>query len=233
MARIPEDLTIVRYTANRLSNYFFNNTNEQLIKAAQNQPIITVSQQPIEVENNIVVDLPYHHLSIYKQALIGAKAAQTRFIALAEDDVLYSPEHFHYRPNYGKFAYNMNTWNLTTWGQPMFTQKLGGRKNLGNLICSTELFIHAMEERFLRWTNDDDIDLRIWAEPSKYERQLDVSVQESEVFYTNPPNIMFSHETALSFSNLGMRKRLGEIRAIEIPYWGPARVIRNLYEKND
>lgn len=223
------DLTIIRYTANKLSNYFFNNTNEQLLKAAQNQPIITVSQEPMNVENNIVVDLPHHHLSIYKQALIGAKAAQTTFIALAEDDVLYSAEHFKYRPNYNKFAYNMNAWNVATWGEPLFTQKLGGRKNLGNLICSKELFIHAMEERFLRWPNDDEVNLSLWAEPSKYEAQLDVSVRESEVFYTNPPNIMFSHETALSFSNLGTRKRLGEIRALEIPFWGKAGNIRSLY----
>ncbi len=225
------DITIILYTCNEVPLAFASNTYNQLLKAAQGAPIVVVSQKPMPVdEQNIVVDLPRHHLSIYRQALIGAKAADTKYIALCEDDILYSPEHFKYRPkNMLKFAYNMNFWNIATWGEPVFTQKLGGRRNLGNLICDRDLFIHAMEERFLRWPEGSKVNLSNWAEPSKYERHLDVSIREWEPFATNPPNIMFSHETALSFGNLGTRKRLGEIRASEIPYWGSATKVRSLY----
>jgi hypothetical protein len=225
------DLTIVYYTCNEVPLAFASKVYQQLLKAAQGSPIIVVSHKPMPVDaQNIVVDLPRHHLSIYRQALIGARAADTRYIALAEDDILYSPEHFKYRPQTGKFAYNMNYWNIATWSEPMFTQKSGGRRNLGNLICERDLFIRAMEERFLRWRDDSKIDLSVWAEPSKYELQLDVSIQKYEVFYTNPPNIMFSHQTALSFGGLGTRKRLGEIRATEVPYWDTAKQIREMYK---
>ncbi len=225
------DLTVIYYTANAIPSTFALLMRQDLQGKCGATPVICVSQKPSQdySENNIVVDLPRHHLSIYRQALIGAKAASTKYIALCEDDILYSPEHFKHRPQPGKFAYNMNYWNITTWGDPMFTQKSGGRRNLGNLICERELFIRAMEERFLRWPDDSKINLGLWAEPGKYERQLDVSIQETEAFYTNPPNIMFSHQTALSFEGLGIRKRLGEIRALEIPYWGSAEEVRSLY----
>jgi len=225
------DLTLVYYTCNEVNEKLGRSAFGELQVAASGIPMIVVSHRPMTVtENNIVVDLPRHHLSIYRQALIGAKAATTKYIALCEDDVLYSPEHFKHRPQPGKFAYNMNYWNITTWGEPMFTQKLGGRRNLGNLICERKLFIKAMEERFAKWPDDSKIDLGIWAEPSKYERQLGVTIREPEAFCTNPPNIMFSHQTSLSFEGLGTRKRLGEIRALELPYWGTARTIRGLYE---
>jgi hypothetical protein len=107
---------------------------------------------------------------------------------------------------------------VATWN-PVYSQKLGGRRNLSQLICERELFIEAMEERFSKWS-DDDVNIACWAEPSKYEKNLGVTIREWEAFATNPPNIVFSHETALSFAGLGKRKRLGEIRALTIPYWG-------------
>lgn len=231
MARVHDnDLTIVYYSANVIPANFATRVWVQLEKAAQDQPIISVTQvaMPI-IEPNIVVDYPRHHLSIYRQALDGARAAKTEYIALAEDDVLYSPEHFKYRPKDKKFAYNLGYWNITTWGEPLFTHKGGSRINLGNLVCEREAFIESMEERFAKYP-DGKVNLGLWAEPGKYERQLGVAVQEFETFYTNPPNIMFSHETSLSFGGLGTRKRLGELRANNIPYWGEAKEIRSFYE---
>lgn len=222
------DLTIVYYTANVIPEGFARKTQFQLLKAAGSTPIISVSHKPINFGNNIVADLPRHHLSIYRQALIGAKAATTKYVTLCEDDVLYSPEHFKHRPRPGKFAYNLAYWNIYTWSNPpIFSWK--GRRNLGQLTCERDLFIRAIEERFLRWPDDSKVDLGIWAEPGKYERQLDVSVRETEEFWTSPPNIVFSHETALSYQNLGRRKRLGELRATELPDWGRAEEVRSLY----
>lgn len=222
------DLTVVYYTANVIPDAFADAVRTQILKSADGLPVVSVSHKPLDFGDNIVVSLPRHHLSIYRQALIGAKQATTKYIALAEDDVLYSPEHFKHRSSPGKFAYNLGHWGVYTWEDPVFSWK--GRRNMCHLICERELFIRAMEERFLRWPDDSKVDLSLWAEPGKYERQLDVSVQESEIFWTNPPNIVFSHETALSFGNLGKRKRLGELRATEIPYWGKASDIRSLYQ---
>jgi hypothetical protein len=232
------DLTVVYYTANKLPTSFASHTINQLYEAMGDLHIIWVSQESFESFGSVELGKTKFihfkgvpaHLNIYRQALIGAKAADTKYIALCEDDVLYSPEHFKHRPQPGKFAYNMNYWNIATWGEPVFTQKLGGRRNLGNLICERDLFIEAMEERFARWPDESKVSLANWAEPSKYERNLGVTVREFEAFCTNPPNVMFSHQTALSFGGLGSRKRLGEIRAVEVPYWGKAETIKELYQ---
>lgn len=222
------DLTIVYYTANVAPKRFSETIREQIMDAASGVPIVSVSHKPINFGQNIIVDLPRHHLSIYRQAIIGARMATTKYIALCEDDILYSSEHFKHRPQVGRFAYNLGYWGIYTWSDPpIFSWK--GRRNLSQLICERELFIRAMEERFLRWPDDSKINLGIWAEPGKYERQLDVSIQETEEFWTNPPNIMFSHETALAYENLGTRKRVGELRATEIPSWGRAEDIRSIY----
>src|SRR3990167_1123852 len=91
------DLTCVYYTCNRIPERFANSVRTNLAEAARDIPIISVSHKPLQFGENIVVDLPVHHLSIYRQALIGAKAATTKYAAFCEDDVLYSPEHFQHR----------------------------------------------------------------------------------------------------------------------------------------
>jgi len=224
------DLSVVYYTANRIHPLFAGKVRRNILKSAPKTPIISVSQQPINFGKNIVVeDFEPSHLNIYRQALIGAKEATTRYIACCEDDVLYTFDHFKHRPSEGKFGYNLSVWNMFTWGDPVFHRKDGGRRNMYSLICERDLFIEAMEERFDRWPDDSKINLGLWAEPSKYERQLQVTVREWEPFYSNPPIIAFSHQTALSFNNLGTRKKMGQITALEVPFWGDAKSIRSIY----
>src|SRR5574337_272588 len=111
-----KDLTIIYYTSNWLDThnpYFLANTKKQLLKAIGDLPLISVSQKPIALGKNICVgDIGRSHLNIYRQILIGAKAAKTKYVALAEDDILYSWEHFHeHLPEKGKFAYDINKWS--------------------------------------------------------------------------------------------------------------------------
>lgn len=227
------DLTIVFYTANVISDHFAKKVQNNLLTAINGLPVISVSKKPMSfgynTKNICVGDTPRTHFNIYRQALIGAKAATTKYIALCEDDVLYSPEHFKYRPTEGKFAYDLGCWSVFTWGEPMFTHKGTVRRNLNTLICERELFIEAMEERFAKYPNDE-ANKNIWAEPGKYERQLGVTVRETEEFYSNPPNIVFSHQSALSYETLGQKKRLGEFRAYDLPYWGHISEVMELYK---
>lgn len=220
-------LTAIYITANVISDHFAQGTRKYLRDALGDIPLISVSHKPIDFGQNIVVDLPRHQSSIYRQVLMGAKAATTKYVAVCEDDVLYSPEHFKHIPKPGHWAYNMNPWNLFTWGEPMFTQKPGGRRNLNGLICERELLIEHLEERFRLWPGE--ININIFGEPGKYDNQLGTTPYPSEYFFTNPPNIVFSHETNLQFRGLGKRKRVGEIRANTIPYWGKAQELRRIF----
>lgn len=231
MAEILNDLSIVFYTSNVIPDKFADYVRTQLVKAAGEIPIVSVSKQPMSFGLNVCVgDTPRNQYNIYKQALAGAKVANTPYIAMCEDDVLYSPEHFKFRPKPQHWGYNMNPWSIFTWGEPMFSYKApGGRRNLNSLICERQLFIDHLEERFSKWT-EETYDINIFGEPGKYDNQLGTMPYPSQDFYTNPPNIVFSHQTNLQFAGLGTRKGMGQIRAYSIPYWGDSDYVRSIYE---
>ncbi len=224
-----KNLTIIYYTANKISNYFFENTKKQLLKAINGLPIISVSQKPINLGKNICVgNIGQSIVNIYKQALIGAKKAKTKYIAMAEDDVLYSSEHFNYIPKKDIFAYDKNIWGIYTWVQPpIFSYK--GRKNLSMLICERDLFIKAMEERFVKYPNEEKIPLELFGEPGKYERQMGVTVNKWEFYEAKKSSIIFSHSEAVGYKYLGKRKKLGDKRTDRLPFWGEAKNVLKLY----
>lgn len=225
------DATGIYITCNVISDYFMKNTQKQLLEASAGLPIISVSHKPMNFGQNIVVDLPRSQASIYKQVLIGAKEATTKYVFVLEDDCLYSPAHFELRPKQGYWGYNMGSWSLFTWSEPMFSYKApGGRRNLNGLICERQLLIDHLEERFRLHPDDSKVDINIFGEPGKYDSQLGTTPYPSEYFYINPPNIVFSHQANLQFKGLGTRKGLGQIRATSVPYWGEAKSIRAMYE---
>lgn len=227
-----QDLTVIYTTANEISEYFAQNMRQKLLEAIGNTPLISVTKGVLkDFGKNIAFYSPRSHVNIYREVLSGVKQADTKYIAIAEDDTLYSKEHFQKRPSRpGVFAYNIACWSLYTWSKPPIFSYTG-RRNHNVLICEKDLYIEAMEERFAKYPDDSKINNAIWAEPGKYESQLGVTVRESETFYTDPAVIMFSHPDGLSHHTLGTKKRLAPIRAIEIPYWGRADKVIKFYEK--
>ncbi len=223
------DITIIYYTANAISDYFYQNTKKYLLEAAGDIPIISVSQKPIDLGKNICVgDIGWSDYNIYRQAMIGAKEAKTKYIAMAEDDTLYSADHFTFRPSEGKFAYNMNKWSIFTWSRPqIFSNR--GRMTFNAMIGNRELFIEAIEERFRKYPKDELIPYKFWGEPGRYEKYLGVTVRETEQFRSQIPIIMFSHPESLNYRKQGTRKKLGQDKAYILPGWGEAKDIAKLY----
>ncbi len=229
------DLTILYVTSNTISDTFGTNLRRYLLSASSKQVagIISVSKKPLDFGTNFVMRGNRSHIGIYRDALFGAKQIRTKYMAFCEDDVLYSPVHFKYRPKKRAFAYNSNCWSLYTWIRPALFSYKGVRRNNCTLICETALYIETMEERFAFYkdTPVDQIPLRHWAEPGRYEGNIGLTIRETELFNPQPPNIMFSHPEGLSMNNLGYRKAMGDVRAEKIPYWGEAEDILKLYEK--
>lgn len=224
-----KDLTVVYYTANHLKTNFFEKTKSCLLEAVDDYPLITVSHKPLDFGQNIVVtNLDRSYLSLYKQILIGIQAANTEFVALAEDDVLYHKDHFsRYRPSKGVFGYNLNKWSIYTWSKtPIFSHK-HRRTNL-SLICHREDLIEALKERLL--VVEENLELLPYlAEPSRYESQLKITHRVAEKFFSKTPIVVFSHPEAIHYDMVGERKALGELQAYEIPYWGKAEDVIKYY----
>ena len=225
------DLTIIYYTANRAPEKFAENVRKQIEKAARGIQIISVSQEPIDFGTNICMgNIGQNTYNVYRQLLIGAKAAKTRFIATAEDDTLYSYEHYHSRlPNHFTFLYNMNRWSFYTWSKPpVFTYK-EGRALLSQLICRREDLIASLEERFDRYKSEKEIPVQWFGEPGRYERSMGIRIWALERFHTDKPNIIIPHPSTLSYNQYGTRKRYGKEIVSELPGWGTAEEVMSLY----
>ena len=71
--------------------------------------------------------------------------------------------------------------------------------------------------------------IKYWGDPGRYEGILGVTVRKSIEFYSQVPSIVFSHPEAFGYLNLGKKKRVGDIRIIELEDWGRAEDVLKLY----
>ena len=141
--------TIIYYTDNTLDPVFEKRVQDELVKAAEGKRIISVSQKEMAFGDNICVgEMGRSHHSLYHQALTGAKAADTKYIALAEHDCMYTAEHFNWVPPTDDiFYYNVHhyfiQWNNKAEGQYSYFR----RKPLSQLICARDIFLEAIKEK--------------------------------------------------------------------------------------
>jgi len=223
--------------------YFLENTKKYLLKAIGDLPMVIVSQKPTmfgdNTINECIGDIGRSHLNIYKQMLIGAKIATTEYVALAEDDILYSYEHFHneYIGKYpDKFLYDMNKVSMFSWIKPPLFSFRHDRMVVNQLIAPRKLFIEALEERFKRVeellkTQPLEKIIKYWGDLGRYERLLGVTVRPTKTFMCKMPSIVFSHVDAYGYLSQGKKKRLGDLRITSLQGWGDAETIYRLYEK--
>lgn len=253
------DLSVIYYTSNYLekkNKFFADNCREQLIKAIGGLPLIIVSQEPTmfgsNTENVCVGDIGRSHLNIYRQILAGAKAAKTKFVAMAEDDILYSKEHFQpYRfidnMNESTYYYDMAKLSIFTWYRPPIFSFRTKRRVVNQLIAPRKMLIDNLEERFARWPSfceeqakrllpkkvDPDHFLKYWGDPGRYEDLLGITIRKTYEYYSWVPSIVFSHEFAFGYeTNQGSRKKHGDIRIVESADWGRAdKMLDVFYER--
>src|SRR3990167_10477879 len=114
MQKDTSDLTIIYLTASEHPTHWEQFHFLKLLDAVGEYPLIISSIK----EMNWLVDFPpfnvqfiyqtepRSHRNMYRQLLKACKLATTPYIAVAESDTLYSPEHFNfYRPPLDAVAY--------------------------------------------------------------------------------------------------------------------------------
>lgn len=251
---MQDDITVVYYTSNNLEKenpYFVMHTKQNLVKAIGDLPLLVVSLEPMGKEDfpgykgeykNLVAGrdfTPYkpgrHHFNIYYQIMIGAKNAKTKFVAMAEDDIFYSHDHFHSRQFYADYEkngdmmyYDMNKVSLFTWTKPPMFSFRSKRMVVNQLIAPAKLLADAMQERFDRipilhekgW--EDERIMKFWGDPGRYENHLGVTVQKRHPFFCEVPSVVWTHPKAYGFLNHGTRKKLGDLKITELYDWGKA-----------
>jgi len=92
-------MTVIYYTSNKEDKGFEKKVIETLVKNSCGLPIISVSQEPINLGKNISVGIVGASvLNAWRQLQIGALEAKTDFVCTAESDTLYPEEYFKFIP---------------------------------------------------------------------------------------------------------------------------------------
>jgi hypothetical protein len=92
-------ITVIYYTSNTENPDFENRIQKTLLENKGDFPLISVSQKPLSLGENICVgDVGRSSFNQWRQVQIGLKFAKTKYVALAESDFLYPKEHFLFLP---------------------------------------------------------------------------------------------------------------------------------------
>ncbi len=164
--------TILYLTDNSLDERIATTCRRILLREAQGQPIVCVSQKPVdwpEAQNVVVGEIGRNWISLYRQLLAGIDVAQTDWVVVAEHDVIYPACHLQYQPDDpSMFHYNLNVWLVVGPGsnhpeiEGMFSYWVNKDRSprlvLSQLICHKELLRASLTERLNILENGADWD---------------------------------------------------------------------------
>jgi hypothetical protein len=212
---------------------------DTLRTAARRYPIISISRKPMKLGTNLLDNGPRGYWNIYMQLLRAAQLARTKYVAVAEDDVLYTREHFRdFRPPEDATSFDRSRWSLFTWDPlPIFC--LRQRVSNCSTIAPRDLYVEALEERHRRWPQGPPRHKNIGeVGREKIDRGLDVTVRKAVEWYCRNPIVHLNHQQGtdmgmypLDSQGRRLKKKHGQIKAIEIPYWGKAETLVRIYQE--
>jgi hypothetical protein len=213
-----KNITVVYYSSNAEAPEFESKIIADLCRKADHLPLVAVTQKPLEGFTTICVgDVGSTNLNGFRQMLIGAEAAKTRFVLFAEADFLYPKEYFSFVPKKNGMYYYDNVWivyRLTRYGRGAFKKKMSE----GARICDRETFVRVYAKwlrKFPEWTSE-----------SLSMRQGDPFLYEHTVgrFY-GPPCISFKTGRGLRWTANSM-KGPGVQNVLSLPVWGDIPTLR-------
>ena len=108
------DLTILYHSSNREDSEFERKVIQTINNVREDIPVVSVTQEPMDFGTNICVGKhECCEVNLFRQRLIGLKAIKTKFVILAESDVLYCPDYFEKAPMIeGHIFLYTNVWVL-------------------------------------------------------------------------------------------------------------------------
>jgi hypothetical protein len=218
-----DDLTIIHTTLNKLPRKWQDFYKDMLLEAADGAPILTLSKEPMDWGINVIQTEPEGLKNIYFQMLKGAKLATTPYVAIAEDDTVYPPKHFKFRPPLDTIACNYNRWAVLTW-RPKFYFLKYKPANCTMIAPRLEL-IDALEERLARpvFRPLDPVD-------NKKEKVFHLKLRKYMKFYTDEPIVNLNHIFSHNDVEARKKKKAKAIRCYDLPRWGHVKDFIKHYE---
>lgn len=227
------DLTIVYLTCNKMPSRWERFHREHLLRAVEDRPLITISAEPVDLPGtHLIQSGPFNAWNVYRQLLRGAKIADTKYIAVAEDDTLYTRRHFtEFRPKDDEIAYDMSRWSVFSWVPQPFYSAIRKHGNF-TMIGPRQLVIDALEERETKYSDGLPYSGEI-GRPD-IERRLGVTRRKLVEWWCIEPMVNLAHPRGLSptYENTPkLERKPGELKAWDIPIWGKASTIADIYNQ--
>ena len=212
-------ITILYYTSNKEGKQFEDRVKENILSVVGDLPIISVSQKPIDLGENICVgEVGVSGFNMFRQVQVGLERVKTKFVVSAEADCLYPKGYFQFVPNRDDVCYRTTHTYVMPQERAFFFRKHEGATHsqvIGKEYYSNRLnnlFIGApdwsvKEKNFPKErTGKDDIFDEIMIYKSKYP-VVQVKTHRSMRHYTA------SERTPIH----------------ELPYWGKGVDFRQKY----
>jgi hypothetical protein len=214
-----KDLTILYLTNNELPDDWIVYQRRVLFEAIKDADLINISRRPMN-GMNIIQTEEKSSSNVYWQMLKGCKVAETKYIAIAEDDTLYHSEHYSFRPSKGEFGYNKSHWSLFTWGEPVYNWR--DRQGNYTLIANRLDALDALTERFEKYPYGIPSNHVGEIGRTLHEKHLGLKLRKAVDFSTKIAVVNFNHIYGLDDRQRRHRKGYGSLLAYDIPYWGKA-----------
>lgn len=215
-----DDITLCYITASEMPQHWMQYQIATLLTAARDTPIVSVSRKPMELGTNLIDDSPKSSLNIYRQLCRAAEHADTKYVAMVEDDTLYSREHFtEFRPRRGTVSYNRARWSLFSW-DPIYCL----RQRISNctLIAPRDYLLDALHERLDTWPDGCPEELVGEVGRPMVDRNMQVRPRKAVEWFSTTPVIQLNHPSGTDPRQKHRWKKHGEIKAYDIPVWGKA-----------
>lgn len=230
---VMSDLTVIYLTCNKMPSRWVEFHRGHLLQAVDDRPLITISAKPVDLPGmHLEQTGPFSDWNVYVQLLRGAKLAETKYVAVAEDDTLYPARHFNdFRPPDDAVAYDMSRWSVFSWVEKPFFSAIRRHGNF-TMIGPRQLVIEALEEREKKYPNGSRFGGEIGRDT--VERNLRVTPRKRVEWYCIEPMVNLAHPQGLSKTYIdtpGLERKTGELKAWDIPIWGKASDITAIYNQ--
>lgn len=231
------DLTVIYLTANKMPKRWAEFHMEHLLRAVAGFPMVVISRDAMDLwrpETEYLFQKGFSAWNVYVQLLRGAKLANTKYIAVAEDDTLYPRRHFtDFRPPDDAVAYDMSRWSVFSWLENPFYSAIRRHGNF-TMIGPARLVIDALEEREAKYPHGVKDGFAGEIGRKDVARRLNVTQHKLVEWYCIEPMVNLCHPEGLSptyINTPGLERKPGELKAWDIPVWGKAKDIADIYNE--
>lgn len=222
--REKENITkgIVYYTDNRCEERLASIVRKQINRCCSDLQIISISQFPITLGENLVVDWKRSKLTMFKQILYGLEELRTDVAFLTEHDVIYHPDHFKFNPPRDDiYYYDDNVWKVDAkTGKAVYY--LTGKSS--QLCANRDLLIDHYRKK-VELVEKYGHNNKIGYEPgNRSVKRGGVDDFKRDYYHSEHPNMDIRHATNLTparFKQSQFRNKPKNWKESgEVPFWG-------------